>query len=121
MTLPMTTTAPPSPTAGAPAAATSADAQLVRGIGLWGAVALVIGNVIGSGIFLTTGIMVAELPSTTLVLTAWVAGGLLAMAGGLTYAEMGSMYPALGRPLRVPERGLRPGRGASCSAGRACW
>jgi basic amino acid/polyamine antiporter, APA family len=73
-----------------------ADAQLVKGIGLWGATLLVIGSVIGSGIFLTTGGMVAELPSTTLVLVAWVTGGLLAMAGGLTYAEMGSMYPRSG-------------------------
>jgi APA family basic amino acid/polyamine antiporter len=76
--------------------ASDADAQLLRGIGLWGATLLVIGNVIGSGIFLTTGNMVQELPSTTLVLVAWVVGGLLAMAGGLTYAEMGSMYPRSG-------------------------
>jgi APA family basic amino acid/polyamine antiporter len=89
---PMTTSAPAAPTP----FTTAADAQLLRGIGLWGAVALVIGNVIGSGIFLTTGTMIAELPSTTLVLAAWVAGGLLAMAGGLTYAEMGSMYPRSG-------------------------
>lgn len=74
----------------------SADDQLVKGIGLWGATLLVIGNVIGSGIFLTTGGMIAELPSTTLLLAAWVAGGLLAMAGGLTYAEMGAMYPRSG-------------------------
>jgi APA family basic amino acid/polyamine antiporter len=68
----------------------------VRAIGLWGATLLVIGNVIGSGIFLTTGGMVQELPSTLLVLAAWAAGGTLAMAGGLTYAEMGSMYPRSG-------------------------
>jgi APA family basic amino acid/polyamine antiporter len=80
------------PTPTAPAA----ERQLVRAIGLGGATLLVIGNVIGSGIFLTTGIMVQELPSTTLVLAAWAAGGLLAMAGGLTYAEMGSMYPRSG-------------------------
>lgn len=73
-----------------------ADAQLVKGIGLWGATLLVIGSVIGSGIFLTTGGMLAELPSTTLLLAAWGAGGLLAMAGGLTYAEMGSMFPRSG-------------------------
>jgi APA family basic amino acid/polyamine antiporter len=79
-----------------PTSAPAAEAQLVRAIGLWGATLLVIGNVIGSGIFLTSGIMVQELPSTTLVLTAWAAGGLLAMAGGLTYAEMGSMYPRSG-------------------------
>ncbi len=57
---------------------------------------LVIGSVIGSGIFLTTGVMMQELPSVPLVLAAWVTGGLLAMAGGLTYAEMGSMYPRSG-------------------------
>ncbi len=73
-----------------------ADAQLVRGIGLLGAMLLVIGSVIGSGIFLTTGNMVQELPSTPLVLAAWVVGGLLAMTGGLTYAEMGSMFPRSG-------------------------
>jgi APA family basic amino acid/polyamine antiporter len=56
----------------------------------------VIGSVIGSGIFLTTGTMMATLPSASLVLAAWVAGGLLAMAGGLTYAEMGSMFPRSG-------------------------
>ena len=76
--------------------APDADAQLVRAIGLSGATLLVVGSVIGSGIFLTTGLMVQELPSTSLVLAAWVAGGLLAMAGGLTYAEMGSMYPRSG-------------------------
>jgi len=73
-----------------------ADAQLDRAIGVWGATLFVIGAVIGSGIFLTTGIMLQELPSTSLVLAAWTAGGLLAMAGGLTYAEMGSMYPRSG-------------------------
>lgn len=82
------TTAPPRPAA--------AEAQLVRGIGLSGAILLVIGSVIGSGIFLTTGTMIQELPSTILVLSAWTAGGLLAMAGGLTYAEMGSMFPRSG-------------------------
>ena len=75
---------------------TNADAQLDRAIGLGGATLLVIGSVIGSGIFLTTGLMMQQLPSTSLVLLAWVAGGLLAMAGGLTYAEMGSMYPRSG-------------------------
>jgi basic amino acid/polyamine antiporter, APA family len=80
----------------APQPPAAADAQLVRGIGLSGAILLVIGSVIGSGIFLTTGTMIQELPSTILVLSAWTAGGLLAMAGGLTYAEMGSMFPRSG-------------------------
>lgn len=83
----MTTTTP---------TASAADAQLDRAIGLGGATLLVIGSVIGTGIFLTTGIMMQELPSPSLVLLAWGAGGLLAMAGGLTYAEMGSMFPRSG-------------------------
>ena len=76
--------------------ASDADAQLDRAIGLGGATMLVIGSVIGTGIFLTTGIMFEQLPSVSLVLVAWVAGGLLAMSGGLTYAEMGSMFPRSG-------------------------
>ena len=72
------------------------DAALIKGIGLTGATLLVMGNVIGSAIFLTTGIMAERLPSTTLILTAWAAGGLIALAGGLTYAEMGSMFPRSG-------------------------
>ncbi len=85
----------------------AADAQLLRGIGLWGAVALVIGNVIGSGIFLTTGTMVAELPSTTLVLAAWVAGGSAGDGRRPHLRRDGVDVPALRRPLRLLERGLR--------------
>lgn len=72
------------------------DAGLVRAIGLWSASLLVIGSVIGSAIFLTTGIMADRLPSTTLLLAAWAAGGALALFGGLTYAEMGAMFPRSG-------------------------
>src|SRR5215472_19169497 len=40
--------------------------------------------------------MAANLPSATLLLTAWAAGGLLSLAGGLTYAELGGMFPKSG-------------------------
>lgn len=69
---------------------------LIRAIGLSGATLLVVGNVIGSAIFLTSGTMAAELQSLPALLAAWVAGGLLTMAGGLTYAEMGAMLPRTG-------------------------
>src|SRR5438128_2521095 len=72
------------------------DARLVRAIGLRGATLLVITNVIGSAIFLTPGLMAAALPSEGLLLLAWIAGGALALCGGLTYAEMGAMYPRSG-------------------------
>ena len=76
--------------------APQADAQLVRAIGLRTAVLFVVGSVIGSGIFLTTGVMAQSLPSTSLLLLAWALGGALAVAGGLTYAEMGAMFPRSG-------------------------
>src|SRR5713226_1535652 len=73
-----------------------ADAKLVRAIGIRGATLLVITNVIGSAIFLTPGVMAATLPSASLLLVAWIAGGAIALCGGLTYAEMGAMYPRSG-------------------------
>lgn len=72
------------------------DAQLVRAIGLGGATLLVIGNVLGSAIFLTTGIMAERMPSATLLLLAWIFGGLLALTGSLTCAELGAMFPRSG-------------------------
>ena len=78
------------------AVAASPDSELVRAIGLGSAILFVVGSVIGSGIFLTTGVMAATIPSTSLLLLAWTLGGVLAIAGGLTYAEMGSMFPRSG-------------------------
>jgi len=70
--------------------------ELPRHIGFTSAVLLVIGNVIGSGIFLTSGIMLQRMPSDSLLILAWVIGGLVALAGALTYAEMGAMFPRSG-------------------------
>src|SRR5579864_2576533 len=73
-----------------------ASPALDRAIGLPSATLLVIGGIVGSGIFLTTGIMAKALPSPSLVLAAWVVGGLFALAGALTYAEMSTMFPRAG-------------------------
>jgi APA family basic amino acid/polyamine antiporter len=73
-----------------------ADEGLARAIGLRSAILFVVGSVIGSGIFLTTGGMAMVIPSASLLLAAWVLGGVLAIAGGLTYAEMGAMFPRSG-------------------------
>jgi APA family basic amino acid/polyamine antiporter len=54
------------------------------------------GIVIGSGIFLTTGIMAKSLPSASLILLAWLVGGLITLAGALTYAELGASLPHAG-------------------------
>ena len=72
------------------------DEGLARVLGLRSAILFVVGSVIGSGIFLTTGGMAAVIPSASLLLAAWILGGLLAISGALTYAEMGAMFPRSG-------------------------
>jgi len=69
---------------------------LRRGLGGFDATMLVIGIVIGSGIFLTTGTIARDLPSPALILVAWLVGGVLSLAGALTFAELGSTWPQSG-------------------------
>src|SRR5688572_2384271 len=69
---------------------------LVRRLGAWDGALLTIGAVVGTGIFITTADMTRALPHPGLILLAWVLGGLLTIAGALTYAEMGAMYPTAG-------------------------
>jgi APA family basic amino acid/polyamine antiporter len=75
---------------------TSSQTGLVRQLGLFDSAMVVVGIVIGSGIFLTTGIMAKSIPSAGLILVAWLVGGLLTLAGALTYAELGAAMPEAG-------------------------
>jgi amino acid transporter len=70
--------------------------QLVRGLSLTDAASLVIGTVIGTGIFLKTAVMTQQVGAPGLVLAAWFAAGVLSLAGALTYAELGAMLPQAG-------------------------
>ncbi len=70
--------------------------ELKRELGLWSAVAIVVGTVIGSGIFLVPRTMVQNVGTVPLVFTVWVVGGLLSLAGALTYAELAAMLPEAG-------------------------
>ena len=72
------------------------DAGLKRQLGLFDSTMMMMGIVIGSGIFLTTGIMAQNIPSASMILIAWIVGGLLIMAGALTYAELGASLPEAG-------------------------
>ncbi|HEX6985407.1 MAG TPA: amino acid permease [Planctomycetaceae bacterium] len=69
---------------------------LVRALGPGMATALVVGNVIGAGIFLKPGQAVAQAGSVPVALAAWAAGGLLCMLGALTIAELGLRLPQAG-------------------------
>lgn len=70
--------------------------KLDRQLGLFDSTMMVIGIVIGSGIFMTTGLMADALPSASLILIAWILGGLQMLAGALTYAELGAAMPKAG-------------------------
>src|SRR5439155_5239060 len=76
--------------------ATSERPTLQRALGAWDGASLTIGAVIGTGIFLTAGDVARSLPHPLLVLGAWIAGGLLVLAGALSYAELGAMFPRAG-------------------------
>ena len=69
---------------------------LVRDLTVAQATAVVVGTVIGSGIFRVPGTMMRELGSAEFVYLAWIVGGLLSFFGALTYAELGAMRPHAG-------------------------
>src|SRR4051812_45638672 len=70
--------------------------ELKRDLGIWAAVSIVIGTVIGSGIFRVPQTMTQTAGSIEMVFAVWVVGGILTMAGALTYAELASMLPGAG-------------------------
>lgn len=70
--------------------------ELNRRLGLFDSSMMMIGIVIGSGIFVTTGIMAKTLPSSVLILLAWGVAGLIILFGALTYAELGTALPEAG-------------------------
>lgn len=74
----------------------SAQPTLARSIGLWSAMAVVIGSTIGSGIFRSPAGIADKLPGPLPMLLAWVAGGIFAICGALTIAELASAIPKTG-------------------------
>ncbi len=71
-------------------------AHLIRGLGLIAAISVIIGNVIGTGVFLKARVMTCNVGSPEWVLIVWIAAGILSLAGALTYAELTAMKPQAG-------------------------
>ena len=69
---------------------------LRRQLGLWSAIAVLIGSTIGSGIFRSPAGIAAKLPGPLPLMAVWVAGGLVAICGALTLAEIAGVYPQTG-------------------------
>ncbi|MGB7069888.1 MAG: amino acid permease [Pyrinomonadaceae bacterium] len=75
---------------------TETNQTLIRGLGLIAAISIIIGNVIGTGVFLKARVMTCNVGSPTWVIIVWIAAGLLTLAGALTYAELTAMRPQAG-------------------------
>src|SRR3984957_13420153 len=69
---------------------------LLRQLGFFSATALVISNMVGTGIFATPGLMAGDLGSAWLILACWAVGALFAFAGALSYSELGVNFPSSG-------------------------
>ena len=70
--------------------------QLRREIGLFTAIVLVVANMIGTGIFTTSGFIMQEVGHPMVLLLCWLIGGIFALCGALCYGELGAAFPAAG-------------------------
>ena len=82
--------------------------HLIRGLGLWSAAAIVIGDMIGTGVFLVTSDMARAVGSISLVFAAWIIGGLIVLFGAFCYAELGAAFPKAGGNYVYLNRGIGP-------------
>lgn len=75
---------------------TANDRQPVRALTLIPAAAVILANIIGTGVFVKARVMICNVGTPGMVLTVWVVAGLLTLAGALIYAELGTMMPRSG-------------------------
>ncbi|RLD75111.1 MAG: hypothetical protein DRJ10_15875, partial [Bacteroidetes bacterium] len=70
--------------------------KLKKDLSLFGLIMIVIGSVIGSGIFLTPSQIAGHLSTPASIMLVWCFGGFIALTGALTYGELGGMFPKTG-------------------------
>jgi amino acid transporter len=79
-----------------PVTPTRPSDHVIRGLGLIAATSIVIGEVIGTGVFLKARVMTCNVGTPGMVITVWIVGGLFSLAGALVYAELAAMMPRTG-------------------------
>jgi APA family basic amino acid/polyamine antiporter len=82
--------------------------ELIKGLGAWAAMAMVVGHIIGTGVFLVPHDMAEATGSLGLIFLAWVVGGILSLFGALTVAELGAAMPKAGGAYVYLTRGFGP-------------
>ena len=88
--------------------ATGKRLELVRGLGAWASAAIVVGTMIGTGIFLKPAEMAREGRFVSVVFAAWIVGAVLSLFGALAFAELGAMIPEAGGEYAYLRRGFGP-------------
>lgn len=82
--------------------------QLRKELTLYGLTMVAIGSCVGSGIFLTPSQIAAQLPAPAMILLVWTFGGIIALTGALTFAELGSLFPQAGGVYAYLKEGYGP-------------
>src|SRR5438045_9744538 len=82
--------------------------QLARQLGLFGTTMAVMGGIIGAGIFINPYLVAQRVHTPALILGAWIAGGLIALAGGFIYAELAARLPVVGGQYAYLREALHP-------------
>jgi APA family basic amino acid/polyamine antiporter len=82
--------------------------DLVKGLGAWATLAMVVGHIIGTGVFLKPREMAEATHSVGLIFVVWMVGGFLSIAGALSLAELGAAMPEAGGAYIYLKRGLGP-------------
>ncbi len=82
--------------------------ELVRALGPWASMAIVVGTMIGTGIFLKPAEMAREGGSISIVFAAWIVGGVLSLFGALSFAELGAAIPEAGGEYAYLSHGFGP-------------
>src|SRR6185312_17321498 len=87
---------PPDSPASARATATSAEPTFAKRLGAFDATMIVMGGIIGAGIFVNPSVVARQVHTPALVLGAWVIGGVIALIGAFVYAELAVLRPRVG-------------------------
>ena len=87
---------------------TQTPVQFVRAISRIDAMALVVGSMIGSGIFIVSADILRQVESPGLLLLVWGIAGVMSVAGALTYGELAGMYPRAGGQYVYLREGISP-------------
>lgn len=93
-------------------AATRTSGQLLRILGLGFGLATVVGGVIGAGILRQPGVVASAIPDPVLIISLWVAGGIMAAVNAFVVVELGASLPRAGGPYALVARALGPRPGA---------